>query len=166
ERVPLGLLAQQVWARDPNDVGKRATRKQRPIAAKESQKWLTSVEAVLMARRMCPQTRFVSVGDREADVYDLLALERPVGVDLLIRAAWDRCVAQPEHYVWATVAARPAAATSTVQVPRRGPQPPRAAPPQVRWCPRTLCPPQHRKRERLPAVSLWAVQPLEEAPPA
>lgn len=31
ERVPLGLLAQQVWARDPNDVGKRARRKQLPI---------------------------------------------------------------------------------------------------------------------------------------
>lgn len=71
ERVPLGLLAQQVWARDPNDVGKRATRKQRPIAEKESQQWLTSVEAVLAARVECPQTRFVSVGDREADVYDL-----------------------------------------------------------------------------------------------
>ena len=103
ERVPLGVLAQQVWARDPEDIGKRATRKQRPIAEKESQKWLTSVEAVRAARVACPQTRFISVGDREADVYDLLALERPTGVDLLIRAAWNRCVTQPEHYVWATV---------------------------------------------------------------
>jgi hypothetical protein len=166
ERVPLGLLAQQVWARDPNDVGKRATRKQRPIAEKESQKWLTSVEAVLAARVACPQTHFVSVGDREADVYDLLALARPTGVDLLIRAAWHRCVTQPEHYVWATVAARPVEATSTVQVPRRGTQPPRTATLAVRWCPLTLCPPQHRKREGLPVVSLWAVQALEEAPPA
>jgi hypothetical protein len=30
-RVPLGLLAQQVWARDVNDVGKRARRQQLPI---------------------------------------------------------------------------------------------------------------------------------------
>ena len=166
ERVPLGLLAQQVWARDPNAVGKRATRKQRPIAEKESQKWLTSVEAVLAARGACPQTRWVSVGDREADVYDLFAMERPAGVDLLIRAAWDRCVTQPEHYVWATVAARPLEATYTVQVPRRGAQPPRTATLGIRWCPLTLCPPGHRKRERLPAVPLWAVQALEEAPPA
>jgi Transposase DNA-binding/Transposase Tn5 dimerisation domain len=166
ERVPLGVLAQQVWARDPDDIGKRATRKQRPITEKESQKWLTSVEAVVAARGACPQTRFVSVGDREADVYDLLALERPTGVELLIRAAWDRCVTQPEHYVWATVAARPVAATATVQVPRRGAQPARPATLAVRWCPLTLCPPRHRKRERLPAVPLWAVQALEEAPPA
>jgi hypothetical protein len=166
ERVPLGLLAQQVWARDPNDVGKRATRKQRPIAEKESQKWLTSVEAVLAARVECPQTRFVSVGDREADVYDLFAMERPAGVDLLIRAAWNRCVTQPAHYVWATVAARPIEATYTVQVPRRGTQPPRTATLVVRWCPLTLCPPGHRTRERLSPVPLWAVQALEEAPPA
>ena len=92
ERVPLGVLAQRVWARDPAEIGKRATRKQRSISEKESQKWLTSVEAVLAARGACPRTRFVSVGDREADVYDLLAVERPAGVDLLIRAAWDRCV--------------------------------------------------------------------------
>jgi len=166
ERVPLGVLAQQVWARDPDTIGKRATRKQRPITEKESQKWLTSLEAVLAARGACPQTRFVSVGDREADVYDLLALERPTGVELLMRAAWDRCVTQPEHYVWATVAARPVEATSTVQVPRRGAQPARTATLAVRWCPLTLCPPRHRQRERLPAVPLWAVQALEEAPPA
>jgi hypothetical protein len=166
ERVPLGVLAQQVWARDPAEIGKRATRKQRAITEKESQKWLTSVEAVLAARSACPRTRFVSVGDREADVYDLLAVERPAGVDLLIRAAWDRCVTQPEHYVWATVAACPVAATATAQVPRRGPQPPRTASLAVRWCPLTLCPPRHRKREHLPTVRLWAVQALEEMPPA
>src|SRR3977135_1014965 len=31
ERVPLGLLAQEVWARDPEKVGRRGTRKQRAI---------------------------------------------------------------------------------------------------------------------------------------
>ena len=66
ERVPLGLLAQQVWARDPSEVGKRARRKQRPIGQKESQTWLTSLDAVLRAQAECPQTRFVSVGDRGA----------------------------------------------------------------------------------------------------
>ena len=107
ERVPLGLLAQQVWARDANDVGKRARRKQLPISQKESHKWRTSLEAVCTAHEACPMTRFVSLGDREADVDDLLAAARPVGVDLLMRASWDRCVSGPEHYVWATVAAQP-----------------------------------------------------------
>jgi len=34
-----------------------------------------------------------------------------------------------------------------------------------RWCPLTLCPPRHRKREGLPTVALWAVQVCEIAPP-
>ena len=52
ERVPLGLLAQQVWARDPDDVGKRARRKQLPISQKESQKWLHSLDAVYYRARL------------------------------------------------------------------------------------------------------------------
>jgi len=46
ERLPLGLLAQQVWTRDPAQPGRRATRKLRPTAEKESQKWLTSLAVV------------------------------------------------------------------------------------------------------------------------
>ena len=88
----MGLLAQQVWARDPDDIGKRARRKQLPISQKESQKWLHSLDAVYTARDCCPTTHIISVGDREADVYDVLAAPRPVGVDLLIRASWNRCV--------------------------------------------------------------------------
>jgi hypothetical protein len=166
ERVPLGLLAQRVWGRDPDDVGKRARRKQLPISQKESQKWLTSLEAVCQAQDCCPTTRFVSVGDREADVYDLLAAERPAGVELLIRAAWDRCVSAPQRYVWATVAAQPVLEHLILQVPRRGAQPGREATLALRYCPLTLSPPRHRKSERLPEVSLWAVQVAEIEPPA
>jgi Transposase DNA-binding/Transposase Tn5 dimerisation domain len=166
ERVPVGLVAQQVWARDPDDVGKRTRRKQLPISQKESQKWLTSLEAVCQAQACCPTTRFVSVGDREADVYDLLAAERPAGVELLIRAAWDRCVSASQRYVWAAVAAQPVLEHLCLQVPRRGAQPGREATLALRFCPLTLAPPRHRKAERLPAVSLWAIQVAEIDPPA
>jgi hypothetical protein len=166
ERVPLGLLAQQVWARDPNDIGKRARRKQLPISQKESQKWLHSLDTVYTARDCCPTTHLISVGDREADVYDVLAAPRPTGVDLLIRASWNRCVNAPQRDVWATVAAQPVAAQLLLHVPRRGPQPAREATLALRYGPLTLCPPQHRKAEGLPAVVLWAVQVCEVAPPA
>lgn len=165
ERVPLGLLAQHVWARDPDDVGKRTRRKQLPISQKESQKWLTSLAAVFHARDWCAPTRFVSVGDREADVFDLLAAERPEGVELLVRAAWDRCVEVPERYVWATVEAQPVVEHLLLQVPRRGTQPGREATLALRFCPLTLCPPRHRKSESLPSVALWAVQVREIDPP-
>ena len=166
ERVPLGLLAQQVWSRDPDDVGKRSRRKQLPISQKESQKWLTSLEAGFTARAECPQTRFVSVGDREADVYDVLAAERPEGVELLIRASWNRRVEAPERYVWATVEAQAVLEQLVLQVPRRGAQPAREATLALRFCPLMLCPPRHRKREGLRPVELWAVQVVEVDPPA
>jgi hypothetical protein len=89
------------------DVGKRTRRKQLPISQKESQQWLRSLAAVCGAQDGCPQSRFVRIGDREADVYDLLAAARPAGGEWLIRAVWDRCVQAPERHVWATVAAHP-----------------------------------------------------------
>ena len=46
ERLPVGLLAQQVGARDPATIGQRTTRQQRPIAAQARQTGLTRVAAV------------------------------------------------------------------------------------------------------------------------
>lgn len=166
ERVPLGLVAQEVWARDPEKVGQRATRKQRPIAAKESYKWLRSLAAVNEARHECPGTHFVSVGDREADVYDLFVAERVEGVDLLVRAAWDRRVAHEERYLWATVLAQPVAEIFPVHVPRHGAHPARTAVLTLRFGAVELCPPGHRRAERLPSVTIWTVHVVEEYPPA
>ena len=154
----------------PTTLANAQRRKQLPISQKESQKWLTSLEAVGSARDGCAHTRFVSVGDREADIFDLLAAERSEGVDLLVRAAWDRCVEEPERYVWATVQAQPIVEHLLLRVPRRGTQPGREATLALRFCPVTLCPPRHRKAEGLPSVTVWAVQvheidPATDVPP-
>lgn len=61
-----------------------------------------SVEVILAVHGACPQTRFVSAGDREADVSACWQCHGLAGVDLLIRAAWDRCVTHAESYVWTT----------------------------------------------------------------
>lgn len=167
ERLPLGLLAQDVWVRDAATVGKRTTRKTRPIADKESQKWLHSLAAVGAARQRCPTTHFVSVGDREADVYDLFVQPRPPGVDLLVQASWDRALEDPAgEHLRAAVAAAAVAGTSTVLLPPRGGQPARQAVLTVRFRAVTLQPPRHRAAERLPAVPVWAVWAVEERPPA
>lgn len=188
ERVPLGLLAQQVWARDRETYAPPAPQahKQRPITEKESQKWLVSLQATSAARVRCPTTHFVSVGDREADVYELFTLPRPEGVDLLVRAGWDRRVAHPARFLWATVEASLPVATVTLRVPPRPaqpaqggtpPRPRRAAQPArealltLRTCPVTLRPPTRRGparagQDRLQPVPLWAVLAQETTPPA
>ncbi len=167
ERVPLGLLAQETWARDAATFGQLPDQHARGIAEKESQKWLTSLAAVAAARAACPQTHFVSVGDREADVYDLFAAARPAGVDLLVRATQDRGIADATHRrLRAAVAAAPRAATVTLHLPRRAAQPARQAILAVRWRAVTLRPPARRASEGLPPVAVWAVWAVEEAPPA
>lgn len=165
ERLPLGVLAQEVWTRDAASLGKRATRKQRPIREKESQKWLTSLEAVKAAHAQCPGTRFISVGDREADVYDLFLVDRPAGVDLLVRASWDRGVDAPQRHLWATLAAAPVVGTLTVSVPRHPGQPARTAQVTLRLREVTLRPPRHRSAEHLAPVPIRAVWAIEDAPP-
>ena len=161
ERLPLGLLAQQVWARDPDEVGKRARRKQLPITRRKVRSGSTVWRPSSPLGTVVPNTRFVSVGDREADVYDVLAAERPVGVEMLIRAAWDRCVDGPQRYVWATVAAQPVVTEIVVHVPRRGPQPARQATLSLRYSALTLCPPRHRSARACPPLRCgrcWCVK--------
>jgi hypothetical protein len=165
ERVPLGLLQQQVWSRDSATFAQLSTHKQRPIAEKESQKWLTSLDALIVARADCPTTHFVSVGDREADVYDLFLVDRPSGVDLLVRAAQDRKADHPEKYLWAAMATAPLAATVTVRMGARAGQLAREATLMVRWRQVTLRPPNSRDKDKLPNITVWAVWAIETNPP-
>lgn len=166
ERVPLGLLAQEVWAHDAATCGQQADHKQRAIAAKESQKWLSSLAAVVAVQAACSTTQFVSVGDAEADGYDLFVAPRPAGVEVLVRAGQNRRVDHPERSLWDAVAAAPIGATRAVAVPRRDGQPARTATLTVQWQAVTLLPPKHRRAEGLPAVRVWAVLAVEPNPPA
>jgi hypothetical protein len=144
------------------------------MSQKESQKWLPSLEAVGTARACCPTTRLVSVGDREADIYDVLVAERLEGVELVMRAAWDRCVSTPQRYVWAAVEAQPMVSEIVVHVPRRTTQPAREATLALRFCPLTWCPPRHLSvcSARWPSTVCWrggfcrppCWRPVPEAP--
>ncbi len=167
ERLPLGLLALDSWTRDPAQVGKKATRRQRPTPEKESGKWLRALAAVTTAADDCPTTHFVSVGDREADLFDLFAAPRGPRVDLLVRAAQDRRVEHPEAaYLWTAQAQAPVVARLTVDLPARRGRPARTAQVAVHLSTVRLRPPQHRAREQRASVPVWAVWASEAHPPA
>lgn len=144
--TPLGLIDVQCWARDPQAFGQKHERKRRPIEEKESYKWLQSFERVAEAQRHCPQTMLVSIGDREADIYELfhLALAEPSGPKLLVRAEQDRLLAQDQGQLWSAVNARPVAGIQELQVPRRSSTPARVARLEVRFAEVTLKPPRPR----------------------
>jgi hypothetical protein len=165
EGTPLGLLDVQCWARDAGEFGKHHQRKQRPIEQKESFKWLKSFQQTAEAQRHCPDTTLVSVGDREADIYELFdaALADTRGPKLLVRAEQDRLLADGQDHVWPMVASQSLAATQDIQVPRRGTQPARVAHMEVRFAPVMLKPPQGKPHLR--SLKMWAVLAQELHPP-
>lgn len=164
--TPLGLLDVQGWARDPAQFGKKHRRRALPFEEKESVKWLRSLEALAAVQAQCPQTRLVSVGDREADIYELFgwAAAEPGRPQLLVRAEHNRRVLDEQGHLWEQLAAQPLAGVKEVQLPRRANRPARTARLEVRLAAVQLRAP--KTRSRLPAVQGWAVWAREvDAPP-
>jgi len=166
EGTPLGLLDVQCWARDGADFGKKKRRNSAPIEQKESFKWLLSFRKVAQAQKQCPETMVVSVGDREADVYELfeLALKDSTGPKLLIRAEQDRLLAEDQGQLWDKMEQQKVAGIQELQVPRQKNRPARLAHLEVRFAEVTLKSPKNKKRR--PDVTLWAVWAREIEVPA
>lgn len=165
ERLPLGVLQQQVWVRDATTYAQQLEHKRRPITQKESAKWLRSLEAVNAVAALCSDTLLVCVGDREADVYDLFLTARDPNVHLLVRACRDRGL-KPRGHLKSHLAASPVAGTVWVRRPRQGTQAARQAHLSVRFATVTLRPPKHRTGEKLASVEVGVIWAREEHPPA
>ena len=169
EGTPLGLLNVQCWARDPAQAGKKYRRHQLPLEEKESRKWLVSYRAVAEIQKLCPDTRLISVGDREADLYELFqeAAQDPRGPGLLVRAERTRKrrveQADEKEALWPRMMAETMAGTLPVAVPRRGSRPSRNAKLEVRLAPVVLTPPAKSKH---PPLRVWAVYAREVGGPA
>jgi hypothetical protein len=164
--TPLGLLDVQCWARDPRTFGQKHQRRAVPFAQKESVKWQRSLEAVTRLQAQCPHVRLVSVGDREADIYDIFqwAHAHPAGPALVIRAAQNRRVQSEHAALWPHVQAQPVAGRLDLQLPRAPARAPRQARMDVRFAAVTLRAPTRRRQ--LPPLAVWAVHALEREPPA
>ncbi len=165
EGTPLGLLDVQCWARDAEEFGKKHQRQQRVIEEKESYKWLGSFHRVAYAQLRCPNTMLVSMGDREADIYELfdLALQDPKGPKLLVRAEQDRLLEDGQGHLWARVESQPLAGIQEIHVPRRGPFPARVARLEVRFAEVTLNPP--KSKSQYGPLKLWSVLAQETDAP-
>ena len=86
EGAILGLAHAQFLSRNG---GKAASRRDLPVSAKESQRWL---DGARQASRVCASAAELTViSDRESDIYAAFA-DCPRGTDLLVRAAHDRAL--------------------------------------------------------------------------
>lgn len=165
EGLALGLIDVQCWARDAKEFGKKHRRKSLPIEAKESRKWLKSVRAAAQLQARCPNTMVVSVGDREADIFELFDLARtlPHAPQLLVRAEQNRALTEEQGKLWEHLAGQAIAGYQQLQVPRRNKRPARIAKMAISYARVGLKAPQ--RIARLKPVMGWAVWAREiEAP--
>ena len=159
--LPLGVLDAQVWARTPP---KKNRKRSKP---KESQKWLGSYEQACTLQTECGKpTTVVSVGDREADFYELFceARDRKNGAQLLVRAAQNRRLRQECGYLFDHLRGLKPAGEYELAVEARPGRKARVARLAVRFAKVTLQAPQDRKH--LGPVDLYAVLAREQDAPA
>ena len=161
--TPLGLMDVQCWKRDPAELGKKVRRSKQKIEDKESMKWLNSYRAVAAAKKRNPNTLFVSMGDRESDIYELFyeaTTTHSAGPELLVRAVRNRRVVSEQAYLWETLEHQPVAGTPVVNVPRTSTRAPRKAHMEVRFAKVVLRAPKGMKApdgQNMPDITVHAV---------
>lgn len=157
----IGLVAAAIWTRP---AGQRPARRSRPFAEKESARWQAGCAAA--AERLGAAAAVTMVADRESDIYPLFA-HRPAGLDLIVRAAQDRALADDQR-LFDVLAQAPVLTTDKVQVAPRGPgDKGRVATVALRVATVTIARPHNGRREKLPeTLTLTALEAREVAPPA
>ena len=156
----LGLVAGDVWTR----AGRVSVpHKQRPLAQKESRRW---VETAVAAKSVLADAATVTlVADREADMYALWALVPAPGVHVLGRVHYDRRLVGGGTL--ATIAQKwPLAGTRTISVREREDRPEREAKLELRFGSVTIARPEDARDPELPAqVTLTLIELIEPDPP-
>ena len=159
--VPLGVLKQEVWARDPSETGKRAKRHERAFTEKESYKW---VDGLPEPAELAPGVAPLVVCDAEAHIYELFDVLQQRGLDYVIRAADYRSFTPEGQGLFEAVAQQAVQAQFELLLKRRPDREARTTQMALRFATVTLRHPQRADTdERSLTVSVVDVQ--ETDPP-
>lgn len=163
--VPLGVLAEEIWARDMAEHGKRDQRKEKTTSVKESSKWGNTMDKGL--KDVPDNIMVVTVCDREGDIFDFAAKAVAENRHLLFRVAQNRGVESEYKLLFVHVNQAPVLGRCMVDVPRKSGngQAQRQAWLTVKACRVTVKPPLKRAGEHLAPVVLYAVEAREEHAP-
>ena len=162
--VPLGVLEAQSWSRDVEEHGKSDQRRNKPIEEKESFKWLKSLKATAKVQKEAPEVKYVSVGDREADVYELFELTEELDCSFVVRSAQNRRTTEGAK-TWDLVEREKASGEIKVSISRKGKKE-REAELEIRFRELTLRVPRDKKNKKEKrSITLFAVSAKEASPP-
>lgn len=112
--IPLGLLHQNIWARDSRQRGQRKV--SRPFEEKESYKWAAAAKA--STEGFPPGVRPVHIGDREADFFEFFFTIEELEQAYLVRAVQNRTTEQDGQLLFDRVKQEHVAAEISVHIPR------------------------------------------------
>src|SRR5215218_10165420 len=157
----LGLVAGQIWTRKGRV---RISHDRRPLANKESGRWLATAEQAKL--KLAAADTVTVIDDREGDIYAKWARLPGPGFHLITRVMHDRVLADGSS-LYVTGEGLAPAATTTIELPARGPQrPARRVQLILRYGPVQLRRPLQTMERGLPAqVRLNLIEVIEPHPP-
>lgn len=177
DKLPLGVLATENFDRAPETLGQSDQRANLPIKDKESFRWLKGYRLACEVAAQCPDTRIVSVADREADLYDIYVEAQEAAArggkraDYLIRVRTERSTLEPDpeagaaayHKVCDEVRSAPLRSAQTIELTATPKRTARTATVEVRAITVQIKPPH--ARPWLPVVTANVVLVEEVAGP-
>ncbi len=175
--LPLGVLKAQCLAPKPKSADDKRQPSQIPIEEKKTFVWIEHHRDLVALANTMPQTRLIDVCDREADFFELFDEQRNnPGVDVLIRAQYDRNLKEPPFKLFAAVREAPVEGHIQVPIPKqsartkkskqkaRAARPKRLATLALRHQQIELPPPTYYTDR--PSIKINLIHALEENPPA
>jgi hypothetical protein len=164
----LGLVDAFVSSREKQPPGGRKSReaerrKLRPIAEKETGRWIDGLESV--ERELGGAAMATLIADRESDIYEEFARPRSAHVHLIVRAAHNRCLTDGDK-LFAKMAALPGVAGQPIDIPAKPGQPARLARTRVSYASVEIARSRRVHDRALPeSLTLQAVRIEEIEPP-
>ncbi len=165
EGLPLGLAAIKFWTRDKfkgTNALKRTVNPTRvPIEEKESIRWLENLKQSTELLGDAP--RYVHIGDRESDIYELFCAAEESGTKFLLRTCVDRLAGDGRHTISTAMKHTKAKATYRVEV-RDAKGVVSEATVQVKYQ-RIRVHPPIGKQKKYPALTLTVIHAKEQTAP-
>lgn len=156
EGLPLGVIDQKIYSREPLSPEKKELKKKShgialPVEEKESVRWLDSMRATdqLFSNS---NVKVVTIADREADIYDLYQLADELDTNYLIRVSHNRkinktAIHMPNtgEFLWDFIGRQDSIGNIEVKVPAKKDEPARVATCEIKVGTINLLPPRSYK---------------------
>lgn len=175
--LPLGLLSLNCWARKPQPARTRSEKSaenyRKSQDEKESRKWQISLKET--AECVLEDTRIITIGDREADIYEFLNESLELGHGFVIRSRINRRTQKNKYRapkMWEHLDKLSAVGLESIEIPGQQGRPARTAKVEVKFS-RVTTPIRenlrygaHHKHELPDEISFYAIKLIELDPPS